>query len=57
MVKEKKREWIVRPVRDWGASNCRCPVCGTEYFFPGILVGEAPDTCDCCGARMDGGEE
>lgn len=45
--------WIHRPVEEWGASNCKCSVCGTEYFFPLLLKGGADNYCGNCGARMN----
>lgn len=53
---ERRGRWIHRPVEEWGASNCKCSVCGTEYFFPLLLKGGADNYCGNCGARMDGGE-
>ena len=53
---ERRGRWIHRPVEEWGASNCKCSVCGTENFFPLLLKGGADNYCGNCGARMDGGE-
>lgn len=44
--------WIHRPVEEWGASNCKCSVCGTENFFPLLLKGGADNYCGNCGADM-----
>lgn len=49
---ERTGRWIHRPVEEWGASNCKCSVCGTEYFFPLLLKGGADNYCGNCGARM-----
>ena len=52
-VQEVRRgRWIHRPVEEWGASNCKCSVCGAEYFFPLLLKGGADNYCGNCGARM-----
>lgn len=45
--------WEIRPMDDWGASNCRCSFCGYEDFQPMILKGVAHKYCPNCGAKME----
>lgn len=49
----KHGQWIHRPVEEWGASNCKCSLCGTEYFFPLLLKEGADNYCGNCGAKME----
>lgn len=49
----KHGQWIHRPIEEWGASNCKCSLCGTEYFFPLLLKGGADNYCGNCGAKME----
>ena len=50
--KERIGRWVHRPMEEWGASNCKCSVCGEEKFFPLLLKGGADNYCGNCGARM-----
>lgn len=50
---ERRGQWIHRPVEEWGASNCKCSICGAEYFFPLLLKGGVDNYCGNCGAKME----
>jgi len=45
--------WKIRPMEDWGASNCKCSACGYEDFQPMALKGGLHKYCPDCGAKMD----
>lgn len=50
----KHGHWVFRNVEDWGASNCRCSVCGAETY----IIPTRPDAyCSQCGSKMDEVEE
>jgi len=46
----KHGHWIFFKVADWGASNCKCSVCGEEEF---VIPTKPYRYCRWCGAKMD----
>lgn len=45
-------KWILYDADHIGTTNCKCPVCKTEFFFPRIAV-DPYRYCPNCGQFMD----
>lgn len=48
--------WILKPAEEIGCTNCRCSVCGEEYFMPNVYK-DPYEYCPSCGASMTAEEE